>query len=220
MGCTPRSPKGVRGPQPPARFRHFSAVKSAPPEAVPDCRRLSTCGKRNKPRPRRRGGYQPPASLCCQSAFFERTRLRRVRADEGIGPYAPTSLQLYRRGGLHGRPCRTPDSLQAPAERNPVGARIARPPACASRRARGNAPTHDSTVGADAHIGPPARASNAPAANVPQRRRRGRGNTNVLPQPPHAPQRPLRGSDAPCAPLRHADPSDTGGNRAPGQGRP
>ena len=45
-------PMGDQGPQPPARFWHFSAVKSAPPEAVPDCRRLSACGKRSKPCPR------------------------------------------------------------------------------------------------------------------------------------------------------------------------
>ena len=62
LGCTPRSPKGVRGPQPPARFRHFSAVKSAPPEAAPA----------------HGGGNE--------------TRLRRVRADVGIGPYTSTKL--------------------------------------------------------------------------------------------------------------------------------
>ena len=33
MGCTPRGPTGDRGPQPPARFGDFSAVKSPPPEA-------------------------------------------------------------------------------------------------------------------------------------------------------------------------------------------
>ena len=33
LGCTPRGPTGDRGPQPPARFGDFSAVKSPPPEA-------------------------------------------------------------------------------------------------------------------------------------------------------------------------------------------
>ena len=56
-------PMGVRGPQPPAHFGNFSAVKSSPPEAT-------------KP--------------CSLSAFAEQTRLRRVRADVGIGPYTPT----------------------------------------------------------------------------------------------------------------------------------
>ena len=56
------APTGVRGPQPPARFRHFSAVKSAPPEAAP----AHGCGNE--------------------------TRLRRVRADVGIGPYTSTKL--------------------------------------------------------------------------------------------------------------------------------
>ena len=36
-GCTPRSPKGVRGPQSPAHFGNFSAVKSSPPEATQTC---------------------------------------------------------------------------------------------------------------------------------------------------------------------------------------
>ena len=39
-----------------------------------------------------------PPGLCCQSAFFERTRLRRVRADVGIGPYVPPGSRLARRG--------------------------------------------------------------------------------------------------------------------------
>ena len=38
LGCTPRGPMGVRGPQPPARFGNFSAVKSSPPEANKACR--------------------------------------------------------------------------------------------------------------------------------------------------------------------------------------
>ena len=51
LGCTPRSPKGVRGPQPPARFRHFSAVKSAPPEAnKPNCRSVpAECTRQSLP---------------------------------------------------------------------------------------------------------------------------------------------------------------------------
>ena len=52
--------RGDRGPQPPARFGDFSAVKSPPPEAT---------------------------KLALQSAFVEQTRLRRARADVGIGPY-------------------------------------------------------------------------------------------------------------------------------------
>ena len=55
------APTGVRGPQPPAHFGDFSAVKSSPPEATKPCR---------------------------LSAVVEQTRLRRVRADEGIGPYS------------------------------------------------------------------------------------------------------------------------------------
>ena len=39
-----------------------------------------------------------PPGLCRQSAFFERTRLRRVRADVGIGPYVPPGSRLARRG--------------------------------------------------------------------------------------------------------------------------
>ena len=61
LGCTPRSPTGVRGPQPPARFRHFSAVKSAPleedkPDALAHLQRLG-------PPAAGAGRYNPSVSL-------------------------------------------------------------------------------------------------------------------------------------------------------------
>ena len=64
LGMHAAGSKGVRGPQPPAHFGNFSAVKSSPPEAT---------------------------SSHCQSAFVEQTRPRRVQADvacKGAPPVA------------------------------------------------------------------------------------------------------------------------------------
>ena len=49
----------------------------------------------------------PSASPRVRRAGGEQTRLRRVWADEGIGPYEPGSHSHHaRRGGIYGRPSR------------------------------------------------------------------------------------------------------------------
>ena len=74
------APRGTGGPQPPARFRHFSAVKSAPPEAnKPNCRSApAECTRQSLPCVR--GGGRPVACRrgcdVIQTAFRSHHTLR------------------------------------------------------------------------------------------------------------------------------------------------
>ena len=109
LGCTPRGLMGDRGPQPPARFGNFSAVKSSPPEA-------------NKPALPER---------CRRTDLPARTPLSRAsRASspqgEPWGAAVQTVLRSHRT--LHERPLRGPDASPARCRRRQRSAGAVSPP--------------------------------------------------------------------------------------------